>query len=697
MNRPSNTQATQATQAALSAFHTFVLVLLMSVFSQTLAQTTGFTYQGKLNDGGSPASGAYDLQFKLFDSPAGGVQQGATLSRDDVTVTGGIFTVTLDFGAAAFAGADRFLEISVRAGASTGAYTTLTPRQPITPTPYAIRSQSAAAADTATNATNAVNATIAASATTATNATTATTATNFSGALAGDVTGTQTATAVGKLQGRNVAATVPSNGQVLKFNSTTNQWEPAADANSGGTITGVTAGTGSSGGGTSGAVTVNIAAGGVGANELATNAVTNAKIADVAGSKITGSITTATIPGANVSGAVANATNATTATNFSGALSGDVAGTQTATTVGKLQGRNVAATAPANGQVLKFNTTTNQWEPGADSTGSVSAPLNLTASNAAPIIAGTNTGAGDGLAGTGANGNGVYGSSASANGVKGEVGGNSARSDIAGLYGYSGNDGGNGVIGEANNGAAAYGVWGISTSGRGVVGENRNTTRLGASPGVYGEGLAEDGVWAISSSGNGLYASGGDYAAYLAGKVYIGGPLEKPAGSFKIDHPLDPENKYLYHSFVESPDMKNIYDGVAVLGEDGTVTIELPEWFGALNRDFRYQLTAIGAPAPGLYVAQKVVGNRFKIAGGAPGLEVSWQVTGIRQDAYANKHRIEVEVEKAPQDRGTYLHPDAFNQPEEKGADWKQQQNRAKEMQRLRNQSGNPTTPRRQN
>ena len=96
------------------------------------------------------------------------------------------------------------------------------------------------------------------------------------------------------------------------------------------------------------------------------------------------------------------------------------------------------------------------------------------------------------------------------------------------------------------------------------------------------------------------------YAAYLDGRVYIRGPLSKPGGPFKIDHPLDPANKYLYHSFVESPDMKNIYDGVVALDEKGEAEIELPDWFGALNKDFRYQLTAIGAPGPNLYIAEEI-------------------------------------------------------------------------------------------
>jgi len=144
--------------------------------------------------------------------------------------------------------------------------------------------------------------------------------------------------------------------------------------------------------------------------------------------------------------------------------------------------------------------------------------------------------------------------------------------------------------------------------------------------------------------------------------VNVVGTLSKGGGSFKIDHPLDPANKYLYHSFVESPDMKNIYDGTITTDAAGLATVPLPDWFEALNRDFRYQLTVIGQFAQAI-VASKVANNQFRIQTDKPNVEVSWQVTGIRQDAFANANRIPVEVEKAPADRGRYLYPEAIGQP----------------------------------
>jgi hypothetical protein len=99
----------------------------------------------------------------------------------------------------------------------------------------------------------------------------------------------------------------------------------------------------------------------------------------------------------------------------------------------------------------------------------------------------------------------------------------------------------------------------------------------------------------------------------------------------------------LSHSVVYSPDMKTVYDGMVTLDGDGGATVLLPDWFDALNDNFRYQLTPIGAAAPQLHIASEIVNNEFRIDGGVPGAKVSWQVTGIRRDAFAQQNRIKVE------------------------------------------------------
>ena len=121
--------------------------------SVVLAQTTVFTYQGRLTDTGSAASGNYDLQFKLFDTGTvgSGTQQGSTVVVSNAMVTAGVFTVQLDFGAGVFPGANRFLEIAVKP--TNGAtFTVLGPRQAVTVTPYAIKSLNAATAESLSGA-----------------------------------------------------------------------------------------------------------------------------------------------------------------------------------------------------------------------------------------------------------------------------------------------------------------------------------------------------------------------------------------------------------------------------------------------------------------------------------------------------------------------------------------------------------------
>lgn len=224
---------------------------------------------------------------------------------------------------------------------------------------------------------------------------------------------------------------------------------------------------------------------------------------------------------------------------------------------------------------------------------------------------------------------------------------------------YGGNTG---VMGVANAGNfsgsyAAIGVYGESN-------DDQNEKPRGTRIGVYGFGKGGDynmGVYGgHNKSGN--Y----NYAGYFEGTVNVVGLLQKSGGSFKIDHPVDPANKYLYHSFVESPDMMNIYNGNITTGEKQIAVIELPNYFEALNKDFRYQLTVIGDDA-NAYILDEIQNNKFRIKTSKPNIKVSWQITGIRKDPFAEKNRIEAEVSKKGPEIGKYLHPDVYNLPENFG------------------------------
>lgn len=228
-----------------------------------------------------------------------------------------------------------------------------------------------------------------------------------------------------------------------------------------------------------------------------------------------------------------------------------------------------------------------------------------------------------------------------------------------------------------------YGVGGSFHGGwRGIEGWVQPTggyTYVGGDFNVNGGSGTNYGVYGITNgTGNNYsiygYRSGdGNYAGYFVGNAHATGTWTAGAKAFKIDHPLDPENKVLMHSCVESPDMKNIYDGVVVLDAEGAAWVEMPEWFEALNMEFRYQLTCVGGYAP-VYVDEEIRDNRFRIAGGTPGLKVSWQVTGVRHDAYAEANRIPVEQLKPAEERGLYIHPTAFGRGEEASPDYQRRQ-----------------------
>jgi hypothetical protein len=157
-------------------------------------------------------------------------------------------------------------------------------------------------------------------------------------------------------------------------------------------------------------------------------------------------------------------------------------------------------------------------------------------------------------------------------------------------------------------------------------------------------------------------------ATGVEGDFYVSG-----SKNFRIDHPLDPTNKYLNHATIESSEVLNQYSGNVVLDSAGEGRVEFPDWFAAINDDFRYQLTAIGAPGPNLHVAEEMQGNSFTIAGGRPGMKVSWQVTARRNDAYMKAHPYVVEQDKPEHERGYYIDPELYGAPKQQGLQWARQ------------------------
>jgi hypothetical protein len=181
--------------------------------------------------------------------------------------------------------------------------------------------------------------------------------------------------------------------------------------------------------------------------------------------------------------------------------------------------------------------------------------------------------------------------------------------------------------------------------------------------GVLGQSSAGDGVVAGSVSGFSLFAVGD---ADVEGNLNVTGTLTKGAGAFKIDHPQHPASEYLQHSFVESPEMMNVYNGNVTTDANGFATVRLPSYFQALNRNFRYQLTPIGPQSwdARAGVWREIQNNSFVIRTDKPNTKVSWQVTGVRHDPYALAHPIKVIVPKVGKERGTYLHPELYGQPQ---------------------------------
>jgi hypothetical protein len=293
-------------------------------------------------------------------------------------------------------------------------------------------------------------------------------------------------------------------------------------------------------------------------------------------------------------------------------------------------------------------------------------------------------GSATGVVGNSVDGNGVYGISGTANGVVGEnysQPGDPVNPLPSGVVGRS--ELGNGVTGESTSGSGVFGlndgaqsgVWGSNCSndpGIGVKGTSLAGSGVAATSllgdGVYGDTILGNGVEGFSDRGAGVLGESGSggFAGVFLGNVRITGSLSKGGGGFEIDHPLDPENKYLSHSFVESPDMLNVYNGTVTTDDNGEAAVGLPGYFNALNHQCCYQLTVIGQFAQAIVAKAVDEDNEFTIKTSDPRVTVSWQVTGIRRDPWANANRIEAEAEKTAQERGRYLHPELWGQRDER-------------------------------
>ncbi len=244
-----------------------------------------------------------------------------------------------------------------------------------------------------------------------------------------------------------------------------------------------------------------------------------------------------------------------------------------------------------------------------------------------------------------------------------------------------GGDGGDFTGGAIVNGSNTYaGIGGVGVRGTGGTGQSTDT---GGSGGVFtgGTGFSlggDGGDFYAGNGGNfggfGIYAQGGTggvgIAGTFSGNVNVTGTLTASVKNFRIDDPLDPANKYLVHASVESSEMMNIYSGNVTTDELGLATVKLPDWFDVENTDFRYQLTTIGRDAHA-WIAQEVGNGQFQIATNATRVKVSWQITAVRQDAYAKANPLIVEPEKPANEKGRYIHPELYGQPAEKQTGWR--------------------------
>ncbi len=246
-------------------------------------------------------------------------------------------------------------------------------------------------------------------------------------------------------------------------------------------------------------------------------------------------------------------------------------------------------------------------------------------------------------------------------------------------------------VGGGASGDGVDGGGGIIVAGGSSLTETAGTAGMFYGGSSY-SGQSGDGIDATYGSGYGGGPPG--LAGHFTGNVTVTGTLTAGAKNFQIDHPLDPANKYLNHASTESSEMMNIYSGNVVTDESGNAVVRLPEWFEAVNGDFRYQLTVLGQFAQAI-ISKEIENHQFAISTNAKNVKVSWLVTAVRKDAYAKANPLVVEQEKPASERGFYIHPELYGQPAEKQTEWGRhpaQMRQMKAIHEARNATGKATT-----
>ncbi len=267
--------------------------------------------------------------------------------------------------------------------------------------------------------------------------------------------------------------------------------------------------------------------------------------------------------------------------------------------------------------------------------------------------------------------------------------------------GMLGNNSGNGSGVQGQNSANGAGLVGLNNSnGVGLVAQNISATPItglvvAADMSYFGTDVDDHtGAFGFSEpgpgSGVGVEGWGGWIGVLGLDLTTTGSPTtfgvfaDGDSGAsgvkaFTIDHPEDPANKMLKHFSMESNEVLNVYRGTVTFNSQGKATVELPEYYESINRNASFQLTAIGAPMPNLFIEREISNGSFSIAGGVADKKVSWTVTSERNDPYLQQYpeKRQNVVDKGSR-RGKYFMPKLYNQPKEKGITYKPRKTKQK-------------------